>query len=46
MWNYPDSSNPTSSEADIKKMVTDANCKEDDLITFGFVKGWDVECPA
>jgi hypothetical protein len=25
-------------------MAKDVNCKEDDLIIFGFVKGWLVEC--
>lgn len=44
-WNYPDSSNPTSTESEIKKMVTDLNCREDDLITFGFMKGWVAGCP-
>ena len=44
-WNYPDSSNPTSTESEIVKIVKDANCIEDDLITFGFVKGWVVDCP-
>lgn len=43
-WNYPDSANPTSTETEIVKIVNNANCKEDDLVTFGFVKGWAVDC--
>ncbi|MDQ2719941.1 MAG: hypothetical protein M3Z26_09325 [Bacteroidota bacterium] len=44
-WNYPDSSNPTSTEQEIIDNATRANCKEDDLILYGFVKGWTVQCP-
>jgi len=43
-WNYPDSANPSSTEAEIVKMVKDVNCIEADLKIFGFVKGWLVEC--
>jgi hypothetical protein len=45
-WHYSEDSNvesPLTKDA-IEKMIKDCNCRENDLLTIGFSKGWMVDC--
>ncbi len=46
-WNYAENigiGENMSTEREIKKMIESAQCKEDELIMFGFSKGWVKDC--